>query len=171
MSTPSITSMAQTNSYSSLVLRSALQTGRMREVACWAHVRRKFYEVAQQQASPVALEAIARIGQLYGIETPIRGQPANIWQQVRQARAGPLMTSLHDWLHETVRALSHKSALAEAICYALVCWAVLTRYIDDRPSRLTTTRPRRCAGSRWDARIICLQDRMPAATVRRPSME
>jgi len=107
------------------------ETGRMREAACWAHVRRKFYEIAQQQASPVALEAVARIGQLYSIESPIRGQPANIRQQVRQARAGPLMTSLHDWLHETVRALSRKSALAEAIRYALVRWAALTRYIDD----------------------------------------
>jgi len=107
------------------------ETGRILEAACWAHVRRKFYDIAQQQASPVALAAIARIGELYGIEAQIRGKPAGQRQQVRQGRAGPLLASLHDWLHETLRALSRKSALAEAIRYALARWVALTRYVDD----------------------------------------
>ncbi|MVW80516.1 IS66 family transposase [Bordetella sp. 02P26C-1] len=107
------------------------ETGNVLEAACWAHVRRKFYDIAQQQASPLALEAIALIGELYSIEAQIRGQPADQRQQVRQARAGPLLASLHDWLHGTLRALSRKSALAEAIRYALARWVALTRYVDD----------------------------------------
>jgi transposase len=106
-------------------------SGRILEAACWAHVRRKFYDIAEQQASPLALEAIVRIGALYGIEAEVRGQPALIRQQTRQARAGPLLTSLHDWLHDTVRFLPRKSALAEAIRYALGRWTALTRYVDD----------------------------------------
>lgn len=106
-------------------------TGRVLEAACWAHVRRKFYDIAEQQASPLALDAIARIGQLYGIEAQLRGKPALVRQHVRQARAGPLLVSLHNWLHDTVRSLSRKSALAGAIHYALARWAALTRYVDD----------------------------------------
>lgn len=106
-------------------------TGRIIEAACWAHVRRKFYDIAQQQASPLALEAITRIGQLYGIEAELRGKPALMRRQVRQARAGPLLAALHAWLLDTTGALPRKSALAGAIHYALARWAALTRYIDD----------------------------------------
>ncbi|GAA4325330.1 IS66-like element ISEc8 family transposase [Pigmentiphaga soli] len=106
-------------------------TGRIQEAACWAHVRRKFYDIAEQQASPVALQAIARIGALYGIEAEVRGQLAPMRQQARQARAGPLLASLHDWLRDTTRALPRKSALAGAIHYALARWTALTRYVDD----------------------------------------
>lgn len=106
-------------------------TGRIQEAACWAHVRRKFYDIAEQQASPVALQAIARIGALYGIEAEVRGQATPIRQQARQARAGPLLAALHAWLHDAVRALPRKSVLAGAIHYALARWTALTRYVDD----------------------------------------
>ncbi|RXM21878.1 IS66 family transposase, partial [Citrobacter sp. AAK_AS5] len=50
---------------------------------------------------------------------------------VREARARPLLISLHDWLQETLRGLSQKSALAEAIRYALRLWPALIRYAGD----------------------------------------
>lgn len=53
------------------------ETGRITEAACWAHVRRKFYDIAQATDSPIANEAIQRIGVLYGIEAEIRGRPPN----------------------------------------------------------------------------------------------
>lgn len=59
------------------------ETGRILEAACWAHVRRKFYDIAQQQASPLALEAITRIGELYGIES------TDTRQAGRSTPAGP----------------------------------------------------------------------------------
>jgi transposase len=107
------------------------QTGAIQEAACWAHVRRKFYDIAQTTASPTALEAITRIGQLYTIEAQIRGQSADIRRQARQTRAGPLLESLHDWLEKSLRSLAPKSGTAEAIRYALVRWTALTRYCDD----------------------------------------
>jgi len=104
---------------------------KIKEAACWAHVRRKFYDIHVSLASPIALEALERIGRLYKIEEEIRGRPPDERQAVRQARAGPELESLHEWLHKTVTTLSKKSELAKAIRYALSNWVALTRYHDD----------------------------------------
>jgi len=104
---------------------------RIQEAACWAHVRRKFYDIHVAHASPIAAEALDRIGRLYGIEAEIRGRPRNERAAVRQARAGPELDSLHAWLHTIVAKLSKKSELALAIRYALWRWTALTRYRDD----------------------------------------
>jgi transposase len=103
----------------------------IREAACWAHVRRKFYDIHAATDSPVASEALARIGALYGIEEEIRGQNAQVRERVRQARAGPQLNDLYGWLIATVKQLSKKSDLAGAIHYALSRWKALTRYRDD----------------------------------------
>lgn len=105
--------------------------GKIIEAACWAHVRRKFYELHKAHASPIAAEAIKRIGALYAIEAEIRGQPPLHRQQVRQARAGPLLDDLRVWLSDTLRKISQKSALADAIRYATTRWPALTRYVAD----------------------------------------
>jgi transposase len=104
---------------------------RIQEAACWAHVRRKFYDIHVALASPIAAEALERIGQLYAIETEIRGRPPDERAQIRRARAGPELEALQAWLHATLATLSRKSELAVAIRYALSRWAALTRYRDD----------------------------------------
>ena len=105
--------------------------GTILEAACWAHVRRKFFDVHKAQGSPLAAEALKRIGALYGIEEEIRGKPPQERHAVRVAQARPLLDSLHAWLQETLRSLSQKSALAEAIRYALKLWTALVRYAGD----------------------------------------
>lgn len=105
--------------------------GKIQEAACWAHVRRKFFDVHKAQGSPLAAEVLKRIGALYGIEEVIRGKPPQERQAVRRAQAMPLLERLHSWLQETLRSLSQKSALAEAIRYALKLWTALMRYADD----------------------------------------
>jgi transposase len=105
--------------------------GRIREAACWAHVRRKFFDLHQAQASPIATEAVERIGQLYGIENEIRGRSPDERRQVRNARAGPLLIALHEWLKTTLMRISRKSEVATAIGYALARWPALVRYCDD----------------------------------------
>ena len=50
---------------------------------CWSHVRRRFYELAQSGPAPIATEALARIAQLYRIESEIRGRPADERRAVR----------------------------------------------------------------------------------------
>jgi hypothetical protein len=101
------------------------------EVACWAHVRRKFYDLTLAKNSPLAQAALTRIGALYAIEADIRGRPAADRVATRQSRAAPQLDALHDWLTLTLTQISKKSALANAIRYALTRWAALTRYRDN----------------------------------------
>jgi len=96
-----------------------------------AHVRRKFYDIHAALGSPIALEALERIGRLYKVEEEIRGRQPHERHAVRQARAGPELKSLHEWLHKTATTLSKKSELAKAIRYALLNWVALTRYCED----------------------------------------
>lgn len=107
------------------------ETGRIQEAACWAHVRRKFHDLYQAHASPVATEALARIGHLYAIESEIRGRAPDLRREVRQTRAKPLLESMRQWLQHTLAKLSRKSAVALAINYALGRWTALLRYCDD----------------------------------------
>lgn len=107
------------------------EDGRIQEVACMAHVRRKFYDLQQAHVSPIAREALERIAALYAIEGEIRGRPAEERQQVRQTRARPLLQSLHDWFEVSLTKLSRKSDTTAAIRYALGLWEALTRYCDD----------------------------------------
>ena len=62
-------------------------SGRIREAACWAHVRRKFFDLHQAHASPIATEAVERIGQLYAIENEIRGRSPDERQRIRDTIA------------------------------------------------------------------------------------
>jgi transposase len=107
------------------------EQGRIQEAACWAHVRRKFFDLQQAHGSQVASEAMERIGALYGIEQEIRGRPPDERRQVRQARAAPLLTSLRQWFETTLPKLSRKSDTTAAIHYALSLWDALVRYADD----------------------------------------
>src|SRR5579864_3107751 len=99
--------------------------------ACWAHARRKFYDVFESTKSPIAEEALKRIGELYEIEAEIAGHPAERRLAARQARAVPLLAALRDWLGAQRRRLSAKNALARAIQYALTRWEALLRYAGD----------------------------------------
>jgi transposase len=107
------------------------ETGRILEAACWAHVRRKCHDLYQAHQSPIAKEALERIGQLYGIEQEIRGRSPSERKAARQARSRPLLELLHVWLKATLAKLSQKSDVAVAIRYALDRWAALLRFCDD----------------------------------------
>jgi len=107
------------------------ETGAIVEAACWAHVRRKFFELHESHASPVAKEALERIAQLYGIEKEIRGRLPEERREVRQASSRPLLEAMHLWLKTTMSKLSRKSELAKAIFYALERWSALARFVED----------------------------------------
>lgn len=105
--------------------------GMIIEAACWAHVRRKFYDLYELERSPVAQEALGRIAALYAIEREIRGRKPALRQSVRMARALPLARALKDWLEHTLAQVSAKSSLGRAIRYALGNWPALVRYCED----------------------------------------
>ena len=105
--------------------------GTIVEAACWAHARRKHYDIYVVDRSPIAAEAIRRIGLLYAIEREVRGLPPPARQTVRQAQARPVLVAYRQWLEATLLQVSAKSELAGAIKYTLVRWEALTRYCDD----------------------------------------
>jgi transposase len=107
------------------------ENGRIHEAACWAHVRRKFYDLHLAHASPVAEEALQRIAALYAIEEEIRGRPPDERKHVRDTRARPLIAFLRQWFEATLPKLSRKSDTTAAIRYALSRWEALVRYCDD----------------------------------------
>jgi len=107
------------------------EDGRIQQACCWAHVRRHFYDLEQAHSSPVAREALQRIGALYGVEEPIRGRPPDERRAIRQAQAKPLLDSLRQWFETTLSKLSRKSETTVAIRYALSRWDALTRYVED----------------------------------------
>ena len=107
------------------------ERGAITEAACWAHVRRKFFDVHAVGGSPVAKGALDRIGALYGIEDEARGKPPDERRRLRQHRSKPLLDDLHAWLAATRPKLSQKTDLAAAIRYALSRWKALTRFIAD----------------------------------------
>src|SRR3954454_22560308 len=102
------------------------------------HTRRKFYDVYTATKSPLAHEALQRIGALYAIEADIRGQTAEHRKQVRQLRSRPLVEAMHAWLTELLGRLSGRSTLAQAIRYAPNHWKGLIRFLDDGRFELDT---------------------------------
>src|SRR5215218_2015165 len=105
---------------------------------CWAHCRRRFYEIHQATGSPLAEEALRRIRQLYGIEAEIRGRAAEERRTVRQERSKPLVEALHAWLTAQLERVSSRSTLAEAIRYALRHWRGLALFLEDGRLELDT---------------------------------
>jgi transposase len=105
--------------------------GTVTEAACWAHVRRKFYDLYEAHQSPIAKEALDKIAALYAIEKQIRGRPPDERLRVRNEQTRPLLEAMQVWLKATLSKLSRKSAVAGAIHYALGRWTQLKRYAND----------------------------------------
>ena len=101
------------------------------EAACWAHGRRKFFELAELQKAPVAIEAVRRIDELFAIEREINGKPPDARLAVRQTRSKPVVDALEIWLRDERRKLSSKAPAAKAIDYSLKRWPAFTRFLDD----------------------------------------
>jgi transposase len=101
------------------------------EAACWAHGRRKLYELADLLKAPIAIEAVHRIDELFAIEREINGISPEQRLIIRRERSKPLVDDLERWMRRERRKLSSKTALAEAMDYSLKRWTALTRFLDD----------------------------------------
>jgi hypothetical protein len=107
------------------------ESGRIVEAACWAHTRRKFFDVHAATHSAVAQEALERIGTLYDVERAINGKPPDERRRQRQTRSQPIAEALKIWAEGILRQLSGRSELAGAFRYMLARWTALTRVFDD----------------------------------------
>ena len=102
------------------------------EVACWAHVRRGFFDVHKSNGSSIAREALVRIGALFDIERTIAGVPSRAAAPCPPTPArGRGSTSFAVWIEAQLKRISGKSDLAAAIRYARSRWDELTAYVDD----------------------------------------
>ena len=111
--------------------RPLAEQGQVQLAFCWAHVRRKFYELAAAGPAPIATEALEQIKALYAIEADIRGKDPDVRRTIRQAQSQPLIEALEPWLRAKLATISQKTKLAEAIRYALSRWTGLTLFLDN----------------------------------------
>jgi transposase len=98
---------------------------------CWAHVRRRFYEIAQGGNAPIAEGVLQRIAALYRIETMIRGHAPEQRRTLRYEQSRPLVDDLRAWLDAQLARVPGRSRIAEAIRYALKLWSGLSFFLDD----------------------------------------
>ena len=101
------------------------------EVACWAHARRYFFDLARLNKAPIGIEAVARIDALFAIEREINGSSPQVRQRVRQERSKPLVDALGAWLREQHAKVSPNGKTGKAIAYSLNCWDALIRFLED----------------------------------------
>lgn len=125
------------------------------EVACWAHARRYFFDVHRQNGSPIAKEALDKIGALFDIERLIAGQVPEQRRRIRRDHARPKLDALKLWFNEQLERIPGRSDLAGAIRYARSRWDALTRYVDDGRLELSNNaaenaiRPLKLGAKNW----------------------
>jgi hypothetical protein len=101
--------------------------GNCTELGCWAHARRKFFDLHQASASTVAFEALQRIGKLYAVEDEGKHLTIETRQQLRTEKSLSILQSLHDWLLQTRAQIADGGGTAKAIDYTLKRWQSLIR--------------------------------------------
>ncbi|MBA4045031.1 MAG: IS66 family transposase [Erythrobacter sp.] len=156
--------------------REGRDPGPVLEAGCFAHARRKFFELADVLSSarkksrgqraamiyPIALEAVQRLDALFDIERAINGKSPAERLAVRQELSVPLMAELHAWLTEQVGKLSRGHDLTKACFYMLKRWDAFTRFLDDGRICLTNNaaeRALRCIPLGRKAWLFCGSDR------------
>jgi len=98
------------------------------ELACWAHARRKFFDLHKANDSPMAFAALQRIGNLYAIEAEGKDLTIAERQRLREEKSLPELAALRDWLVQTRAQTANGGGSAKALDYTLKRWASLTRY-------------------------------------------
>ena len=156
--------------------RDGREPGPVLEAGCFAHARRKFFELADVEGAarkksrgertgqiyPIALEAVQRLDALFDVEREISGLPSQGRLAARQERSAPLIEDLHAWLTGQLARLSRNHDLAKAINYMLRRWPAFTRFLDDGRVCITNNaaeRALRCVTLGRKSWLFCGSDR------------
>ncbi|RWP93663.1 IS66 family transposase [Mesorhizobium sp.] len=110
---------------------------RLEPVACWAHARRELFDEHAKTKSPIARQALDKIGAIFAVEREINGRSAAARLAVRQAQSVPLLAELKDYLETSLGRISRKGDLAKAIRYSLNRWKALCRFTEDGRLEMT----------------------------------
>jgi len=129
--------LLQTDGYAGFVRFVAANAG-VTHALCWAHARRKFFDIHAATKAPLAEEALRRIAALYEIETTLRGQPAEQRLRGRQQQSRPLVEAMHAWMTRQLERVPGRSAIAQALRYAQTHWSGLTVFLEDGRAALDT---------------------------------
>lgn len=129
--------LLQTDGYAGFVRFTGSGEG-VTHALCWAHARRKFFDIHAATKAPLAEEALRRIAALYAIEIDLHGLPAPERRQIRQEQSRLLIETMHIWMTEQLARVPGRSAIAQAFRYALNHWAGLTVFLDDGRAALDT---------------------------------
>ena len=152
------------------------QPGSVLEAGCFAHARRKFFELADVEGAarkksrgertgmvyPIALEAVQKLDDLFAIERSINGRSPAERFAARREFGAPLMEDLHGWLEAQLAKLSRNHDLAKAINYMQRRWPAFTRFLDDGRVCLSNNaaeRALRCVPLGRKAWLFCGSDR------------
>jgi transposase len=108
-----------------------LYRGGVTEVACWAHFRRKIFDLHERIPTPLTTDILERVGALYTVEAEARGRPPDERHRARQERSRPLVEALREVLDAALRHLSPRSDMAKAIAYGAKRWPALSRFLGD----------------------------------------
>ena len=129
----SYTGLMQADAYAGFnrLYEANRKPGPIVEAACWAHARRKFFDLARINQAPIAIEAVERIDVLFAVEREINGNTPQQRACVRDERSRPLVIALETWLREQRARVSKNSETGKAINYSLKRWSALTRFLDD----------------------------------------
>jgi hypothetical protein len=98
---------------------------------CWAHARRKFFDLAELGKAPLAIEAVQRMDAIFALEREINGHPAEQRRFARQQQTAPLVAALQDWMRDNRGRLSRHSEVGKAMDYMLKRWETFDRFLDD----------------------------------------
>jgi transposase len=152
------------------------QPGPILEAGCFAHARRKFFELADVEGVarkksrgekagivyPIALEAVQKFDALFEIERGLGGKSPAERLAARQELSAPLMAELAEWLKEQLARISRNHDLAKAINYMLRRWDAFTRFLDDGRVCLSNNaaeRSLRCVTLGRKSWLFCGSDR------------
>jgi transposase len=105
--------------------------GPVTEAACWAHGRRKPFELAEVARAPLAIEAVRRIDAIFDAERAINGLPADRRLAVRRRHIAPLVAALEAWMRENRGKLSRHDPVAKAMDHMPTRWDTFTRFLGD----------------------------------------
>lgn len=107
------------------------ESGRVTQVACWAHFRRGIFDEHRKQATALTTDLLERIGALYRIEASVRGKPPDVRARARQDESRSAVDALRVVIDDALRKLSPRSEMAKALRYGVKLWPALTRFLAD----------------------------------------
>jgi len=105
--------------------------GPIMEAGCWAHGRRKLFELAQVGRALLAAEAVRRIDAIFDAERAITGLPVAQRLAVRRSQVAPQVIDFEIWMRDARAKMSRHADVAKAMDYMLKRWSTFSRFLDD----------------------------------------